>query len=442
MSSIFSSPFRRRSSGLSKEHNILEEVTAIKQEIIDNRRWFHANPELSFQEYQTAAKVIELLRSYGIEEIYEGVATTGVIGIIKGAQKGPCVALRADMDALPVQETATVAYKSKNQGVMHACGHDGHVASLLAAAKLLYASRDKIAGTIKLIFQPAEEGFGGAKVMVKEGVLSSTKFGPKVDSIYGIHLWSYCKLGQIGCSEGPIMAASDRFEIEVKGKGGHGAAPQGTVDAIVSSAHLVTSLQTVVSRNKDPLDSGVVTCGTIEGGYGYNIIADKVKITGTSRSFTKDTQEMIKTRMNDICCGVAKTFGGECNLMYKYGYPPTINAYSECVQIVKSAGSKIVGESNAGIPVRTMGAEDFSYFLEAIPGAFIFVGAALPGDLRPHHKSVFDFDEDAMLVSASLFIQIIRDLLTADVDTLVAVAAEVSMNDNNAADEASVNNPK
>ena len=429
MSSLFSSPFRKRSTGLSKGHTILEEVSAIKQEIVDNRRWFHANPELSFKEFQTATKVAELLRSYGIEEVYEGIATTGVVGVIKGAQSGPCVALRADMDALPVQETATVAYKSKNEGVMHACGHDGHMASLLAAAKVLNAAKEKIAGTIKLIFQPAEEGFGGARVMIKEGVLNSTKFGPKVDSIYGIHLWSFVKLGQIGCQEGPIMAASDRFEIEVKGKGGHGAAPQGTVDAIVSSAHLVTSLQTVVSRNKDPLESGVITCGTIEGGYGYNIIADKVKITGTTRSFTKDTQEMIKTRMTDICCGVAKTFGGECNLSYKYGYPPTVNAYPECVQIVKRAGSKIVGESNAGIPIKTMGAEDFSYFLEAIPGAFIFVGAALPGDVRPHHKSVFDFDEDAMLVSASLFVQIVKDLLTPSVDNIAAAAADLTVHD-------------
>ena len=266
--------------------------------------------------------------------------------------------------------------------------------------------------------------------MIKEGVLNSTKFGPKVDCIYGIHLWSFSKLGQIGCQEGPIMAASDRFEIEVKGKGGHGAAPQGTVDAIVTSAHLVTSLQTVVSRNKDPLQSGVITCGTIEGGYGYNIIADKVKITGTTRSFTKDTQEMIKTRMNDICCGVAKTFGGECCLAYKYGYPPTVNAYPECVQVVKNAGSKIVGKSNACVPVKTMGAEDFSYFLEAIPGAFIFVGAALPGEVRPHHKSVFDFDEDAMLVSASLYIQIARDLLTPEVNDITPEAAELSASSN------------
>lgn len=185
--------------------------------------------------------------------------------------------------------------------------------------------------------------------------------------------------------------------------------PQGTVDAIVEAAHLVTALQTVVSRNKNPLETGVLTCGTIKGGFGYNIIADRVVLTGTCRSFVPGVQELIKCRMGEICCGVASTFGGEINMSYKYGYPPTVNAYPECVEVVKNAARKII--SGTIEPEMTMGAEDFSFFLQQRPGCFFFVGGALPGEIRPHHKSVFDFDEDAMLISASIFVQIIRDVL-------------------------------
>jgi amidohydrolase len=207
------------------------------------------------------------------------------------------------------------------------------------------------------------------------------------------------------------MAASDKFEIHVKGKGGHGAAPQGTVDAIVEAASLVGALQTIISRNKDPLQTGVVTCGTINGGYGYNVIADRVTITGTARSFTSETQALIKERMGCICCGVAQTYGGEIELNYEYGYPATVNAYPECVEFVTAAAAKIVGPASAALPQKTMGAEDFSYFLQAKPGCFFFVGAALPGEARPHHKSVFDFDEKAMAIAASILVQLVYDLL-------------------------------
>ena len=219
--------------------NLVDEVVPLRNEIAQNRRWFHQYPELR-------------LKSYGITEIYEGVATTGVVAVIRGGSGGPCIALRADMDALAVQESADIAYCSKNEGCMHACGHDGHMASLLGAAKVLFAERESLKGSVKLIFQPAEEGYGGAKVMISEGVLEEGALGPKVDAIYGIHLWTYEALGTIGCKEGPIMAASDKFSIDVLGKGGHGAAPQGTVDAIVEAAHLVTSLQTIVARVSPP----------------------------------------------------------------------------------------------------------------------------------------------------------------------------------------------
>ena len=392
------------------------EVHALRDELVANRRWFHAHPELAFQEHATAARVAQLLRGYGITELWEGVGRTGVVALIRGGAPGPCVALRADMDALPVPETADVPYRSVHEGVMHACGHDGHMAGLLAAARVLHARRAGLAGVVKLIFQPAEEGHGGARAMLADGVLGAGAFGPAVDCIYGLHIWSYQPLGALCCEHGPVMAASDRFEIDVRGRGGHGAAPQGTVDAIVEAAHLVTALQTVVARNKDPLEAGVLTVGKIAGGFGYNVIADSVKLLGTCRSFTPDTQALIERRMREVCCGVAATFGGEVALDYVRGYPPTVNAYPEHVDAVKAAGAAVVGAARTGYPQRTMGAEDMSYFLNAVPGAFFFVGAALPGDARPHHKSVFDFDEDALLVGASVFVELVERTLAAGVE--------------------------
>jgi amidohydrolase len=314
------------------------------------------------------------------------------------------------MDALPVPETADVPYRSVHEGVMHAGGHDGHMAGLLAAARVLHARRGALAGVVKLLFQPAEEGLGGARAMLADGVLAAGAFGPAVDSLYGWHLWSYQPLGAVCCEHGPVMAASDRFEIDVRGRGGHGAVPQGTVDAVVEAAHLVTALQTVVARNKDPLDAGVLTVGKITGGVNYNVIADSVKLLGTARSFTADTQDLIERRMREVCCGVAATFGGEIDLVYTRGYPPTVNGHPAHVDAVKTAAGAIVG-GRTGYPQRTMGAEDMSYFLNAVPGAFFFVGAALPGEPRPHHKSVFDFDEDAMLVGASVLVELVERTL-------------------------------
>ena len=249
--------------------NIDPLILEIEKEIIDNRRYFHKHPELSFKEYNTSKIIIEKLEEMKIP-YQKDIAKTGITAIIEGQQEGKTIALRADMDALPIQETSEVSYKSINDGVMHACGHDGHIAMLLGAAKAINQLKHNLKGNVKLIFQPAEEGHAGAKYMINEGVLDG------VDEIYGIHLWNYQNVGEIGVKDGPIMAAADIFEIDIIGKGGHGATPHGTVDAVVVAAHIINSLQTIVSRNTNPLESTVVTVGMINGGYNFNIIADEV----------------------------------------------------------------------------------------------------------------------------------------------------------------------
>jgi amidohydrolase len=258
------------------------EVEALREETIANRRWFHAHPELSFREVKTSARISDLLRSYGITEIWDGVSGTGVVAVVRGGRPGPCIALRADIDALPLEETADVAYRSTNAGVMHACGHDGHIACLLTVAKLLVDCKATLAGSVKLIFQPAEEDTGGAAGMIAAGCLTDA-MGPRVDQVYGLHLWSYIPIGKTCCDHGSVMASCDDFTITVRGTGGHGAEPRGTVDAIVEAAHVITALQTIVSRNVDPVDAVVLSCGKVSGGHGYNIIADRVDISGTYR---------------------------------------------------------------------------------------------------------------------------------------------------------------
>ena len=297
--------------------NINKEIQKVSSEIYTYRRDFHQNPELSFQEYRTAETISKYLDSFGITH-KTNIGGTGIVGEIEfGA--GPTIALRADMDALPIQEIGDLEYKSKNEGVMHACGHDGHMAILLGTANVLSKNKKIKKGKIRFIFQPAEEGGGGARYMIEDGCLEG------VDEIYGLHLWNYQPLGEIGVKEGPIMAAADMFDIIVKGKGGHGATPQGTIDAIVVASHLVTALQTIVSRDTNPLENTVVTIGEISGGENFNVIADQVKLSGTTRAYTEKNRIMIKNRMKDIIDGVSKAFGSEIVLNYKEGYPPTIN---------------------------------------------------------------------------------------------------------------------
>ncbi len=391
---------------MSKKNNIHPSILKIKKEIIDNRRYFHKYPELSFEEYNTSKTIEKKLLDMNID-IKSGIAKTGLIGSIKGKKKGKTIALRADMDALPIQETSNISYKSVNKGVMHACGHDGHIAMLLGAAKVINDQKNKMNGTVKLIFQPAEEGLAGAKHMIDEGALDG------VDEIYGIHLWNYQKVGEIGVKDGPIMAAADIFEIQITGKGGHGATPHGTVDAIVVASQLINSLQTIVSRNTNPIESTVITIGMINGGYNFNVIADRVILKGTTRAYTSKNRNLIKSRMKEMIAGTEKMFGAKIKLNYKNGYPPTIND-KKCSENVLNAVSKVINKKSFE-PYLSMGGEDFSYYLEKIPGCFFFIGSS-PKDKKPlsipHHCSHFDIDEDSLLIGASSFVRIIEDQLS------------------------------
>jgi|TARA_Y100000294_G_scaffold47201_1_gene44041 amidohydrolase len=384
--------------------NIRSEIKDIEKNIIDWRRDFHQYPELGFDEHRTSKIIGETLKEMGLAPKMN-VGKTGVTADLSFGE-GPTIALRADMDALPMQEASGLDFSSKHDGVMHACGHDGHMAMLLGAAKVLTQNGNSFNGTVRFIFQPAEEGAGGARYMIEDGCLDG------VDEIYGIHVWNYQPVGEVGITDGPVLAAADMFEINIKGIGGHGAAPQGTVDAVVVSSHLVQALQTIVSRNTNPLESTVVTIGTISGGHNFNIIADEVTLSGTARAYTEENRNLIKTRMAEIIDGVAKTFGAEISFDYEDGYPPTIN-HTDPVNKVLKAAERVVGEK-AGMPYLSMGGEDFSYYLQKIPGCFFFVGSA-PNDQKlfetPHHCSHFTMDERALLVGPSIYLNLVDDLL-------------------------------
>ena len=370
--------------------NIKPEIQAILRNIINWRRHIHTYPELGMDLPETAKFVAKKLTSWGIDVETE-IGMSGVVGNLKG-NSGPTIALRADMDALPIQETGDLSFKSVHDGIMHACGHDGHTAMLLGAAKILSQKREKLNGSVRFIFQPGEEGHFGAKHMINDGCLRG------VDEIYGIHLWNYQPYGEVGVKPGPILAAADKFTINIKGVGGHGAAPQGTVDAIVVGSHLIGAFQTIVSRNTNPIDSAVVTIGKFQSGNNFNIIADTAELIGTTRAYREEVRELVINKMGDIISGTEKMFGATIEMDYLKCYPPTVNSEDTYEKLISSA-RKIVG-GNAKEPYLSMGAEDFSYFANEIPGCFFFVGSS-PLDREPmsvpHHCSHFDIDERALL---------------------------------------------
>ncbi|WP_100407177.1 M20 family metallopeptidase [Bacillus solitudinis] len=368
-------------------------------EMVDLRRYLHQEPELSFLEEKTPAMIADYLEKLGVE-VKRGVGGRGVVGYIKGGKPGKTVALRADFDALPIQEETGLPFSSNVPGVMHACGHDGHTASLLVVAKVLMEHREELSGTIVLIHQFAEElAPGGAIEMINDGCLDG------VDAIFGTHLWSMLPLGDIGYNPGPIMAAADRFEIKVIGRGGHGASPHETVDAIAVASSLVQSLQQIVSRQVNPLKSAVVSVGSFHAGGAFNVIADTATLIGTVRSFDPEIQDLVIKKMEQITKGICDAMGASFTLNYEKGYPAVVNHPLETGEFASFAQGVHPGTRVYEMePI--MGGEDFAYYLERVPGTFFFTGAGNidAGIVYPHHHPKFNFDERAMLISAKLLV--------------------------------------
>lgn len=374
--------------------------------MVEWRRHLHRNPEVSFHEEKTSSFVADMLESFGVE-VKRHVGGHGVIGTIRGDKPGPVVMLRADMDALPIQDEKDVEYASQKAGAMHACGHDGHVSILLGTA--LYFSKHKadIQGEIRLLFQPAEELLpGGAVKVIADGALEG------VDVIYGIHLWTPLPVGVAASKEGPLMAAADDFYIEIKGKGGHGGMPQSTVDSLVAGSALVMQLQTVVSRSVDPLRPAVLTIGTMQAGSAQNVIAESCKMSGTVRTFDEETRAEMKERVHRIVSQTGGAYGAQTEVNYIMGYPPVVNDKQETDRFFRKA-VQVFGDEQVHTSPMLMPAEDFAYYLQQVPGCFMFVGAGNPDKdaIYPHHHPKFDFDEDAMQHAVKLFIAMATDYM-------------------------------
>lgn len=360
--------------------------------LVQDRRDFHRHPELGFKEERTSRIVAQRLNELGME-VQTGIGQTGVIGLLEGDLPGPTVLLRFDMDALPITEDTGLEFTSENPGVMHACGHDGHMSMGLGLARIMARHRDKIAGTLKFVFQPAEEGLGGAFAMIADGVLED----PKPDVALAMHLWNKVPLGQAWVTNGPAMSASSRFELTVTGRGGHGASPHETVDPILASAHVITALQSIVSRNVDPQESVVISVGMVEGGTTYNVIPESVMIKGSVRSFSNEIHRKVYRRILETASHVAAGFGCSVALETVVIVAAVVNDDSVAEQVRQSA-QRVLGHENV-LDRKEMASEDMGYMLEEVPGCYFFIGSANEGAGKnyPHHHPRFDFDERAMM---------------------------------------------
>ena len=399
---MVSTPVTSRTSPSAR---IRSSIQALQPQLVEWRRYLHQRPELGFREHLTAAFIIQKLQEWGIP-YQAGVAQTGIVAVVESHQPGPVLAIRADMDALPIQEENEVPYKSRHDGQMHACGHDGHVTIALGTACYLAQHRDSFTGTVKFIFQPAEEGPGGAKPMIQAGALSH----PDVDGIIGLHLWNNLPLGTVGVRSGALMAAVELFDCTIQGRGGHGAIPQQTVDSIVVGAQVVNALQTIVARNVDPLEAAVVTVGTFHAGTANNVIAASAHLSGTVRYFSPQYEGFFKQRMEEVIRGICQAHGASYELDYRSLYPPVIND-ERMATLVRSVAENVI-ETPAGIVPRcqTMGGEDMSFFLQEVPGCYFFLGSAnLSRGLDfPHHHPRFDFDESVLSTGVEIFVRCVE----------------------------------
>ena len=364
-----------------------KDAEEIAGQVVEWRRDFHRNPEVAFQEKRTASVIRQYLENLGIP--VTECAETGLRGILQGDPGGKTVALRADIDALPLKEEGDKEYISQNPEAAHCCGHDGHMAILMGAVKLLSERKNEFKGNVIFLFQPSEERIpGGAKRMIEEGALEG------VDTIFGLHLWVPLPTGAVGVVKGPMMAQPDAFTIIVRGKGGHGSMPHQTVDPILVASQIVVNAQSIVSRNMDPLKPAVVSFGTIEGGTIYNIIPGEVRLTGTVRSFEPEIKNIAKKRIEEIAEGTAKAMGASVEFSYEEGYPPLVNDET-MANFVLDVAKRTLGKDKVVDIDPVMGGEDFAYFLEKVPGAFLFLGAGDGMDF-PHHHPAFDIDENVL----------------------------------------------
>jgi len=384
---------------------IRAEIQALQPELVHWRRQLHQKPELGFQEQLTANFVAQKLQEWGVEHQVE-IAQTGIVALIPGNRPGPVLAIRADMDALPIQEENEVSYRSQHDGIMHACGHDGHVTIALGTIRYLTQHPPDFAGSLKFIFQPAEEGPGGAKPMIEAGVLRN----PDVDAIIGLHLWNNLPLGTVGVRSGALMAAVECFRCTIHGKGGHGAIPQQTIDSVVVSAQVVTALQTIVARNVNPIDSAVVTVGELHAGTATNVIADSAYMSGTVRYFNPAYETYFGPRIEQVIAGICQSHGAHYELDYWRLYPPVIND-GAIAALVRSVAETVVESPLGVVPqCQTMGGEDMAFFLQEVPGCYFFLGSANTekGLAFPHHHPRFDFDETALAMGVEIFVRCIE----------------------------------
>jgi amidohydrolase len=384
-------------------------VDEIQPGLVADRRHLHEHPELGMQERETARFVEARLRQLSLEEIRTGIANTGITALIRGtAPDGPgagkVVLLRADMDALPILEENQVEYVSQNPGVMHACGHDAHTTMLMGTARVLMGLRDRFAGTVKVLFQPAEEGPGGAEPMIAEGVMSD----PDVTAAFGIHVAADLPVGQVKVASGPRSAAADSLRLTIQGRGAHGAAPHLGVDPIVVGAEIINALQTIVSRNVDPLERAVITVGALHAGVAPNVIPDTAELRATIRSFTPAVRELLATRIREVCEGIAMAMGATVAIDYRFGYPPLVND-GAMAALVKRAATDVLGAENVHEARPGMGAEDMAYFLNLVPGCFYNVGVRNEerGITWGAHHPKFDLDEDSLGVGVKVMTQVV-----------------------------------
>ena len=382
-------------------NEILAQVDQVFTYTSNLRREFHRQPELGFQEVHTAEIILRELSKLDGFSIQSGIAETGIVALFKGRSPGKTILLRFDMDALPVTENTGVDYSSKNEGIMHACGHDGHMAIGLSVAKLLAENYRDLPGRIKFVFQPAEEGLGGARRMIEAGVLED----PEPDIVLGLHLWNEKELGWLGISDGPVMSASETFQILIKGRGGHGGKPHESVDPIVAAANIVTSLQSLVSREVPPLDSAVITVSSIHGGQTHNVIPETVTLEGTIRTFTETTRQLVLERFHQIVDGVAKAHLCSAEIEIN-DISPAVTNQPEVAEVMRQTAVSLFPDAELDDNYQTMASEDMAFLMQGMPGCYSFVGSANPklGLDAKHHQPDFNFDEEALKTGVALLI--------------------------------------